>query len=451
VAFSFDKANEEYSFTIRLANENKWTKAFTKKAILEYKKFMYLAATSDKMVSPSEIVDVVWHQHLIFTKSYRDFCLLLGKQIQHIPSTHNPEEFEKFRDAKKQTEEIYIQNFGEQPKDIWQYREMFDILGLEKAKLPASEIFHTAILVIMALVFPIYYLLRPVYLGIEGSQFLLIYITLIMLVGLVLYLYNGAYYRALLRRLSKESFVFNLHPLELLYMFTGSVPLMLHSYVHQLIGENKIRILDDAKLTLDEKATAVNAEENNIFKLLSLSKHTSYALLLQTLSSKHIFKNIGESVDAFKAYFQDSKAFTRLYSVNFILLGATFLIGFVRLIMGIQKGKPVMYLVIILLMLVVYSYKYLKQLGRHLFTTTIPDYYKVKLAPILESDAKLKGHSYVLSTAFIAASYLDLPDEYRKSPNSNTYCGSGCGSNSSGGCGGGCGGGGCGGCGGCGG
>ena len=66
----------------------------TQKAIEEYKKFMYLAATSNQMVSPSEIVDIVWHQHLIFTNSYSDFCNLLGKRIEHIPSTHNKSEFE---------------------------------------------------------------------------------------------------------------------------------------------------------------------------------------------------------------------------------------------------------------------------------------------------------------------------------------------------------------------
>ena len=97
LAFELDSPMSEYGFSTRLAAENYWTKDFAAKAILEYKKFMYLAATSDFMVSPSEIVDIVWHQHLIFTQSYVDFCNLLGKQIQHIPSTHNKEECKKVR------------------------------------------------------------------------------------------------------------------------------------------------------------------------------------------------------------------------------------------------------------------------------------------------------------------------------------------------------------------
>src|SRR6185369_5745851 len=100
-AFDLDDPISEYGFSTRLAAENFWTQDFTRKAILEYKKFMYLAGTSSFMVSPSEIVDTVWHQHLIFTKSYADLCDLIGKAIQHIPSTHNREDFEKFQQAKE--------------------------------------------------------------------------------------------------------------------------------------------------------------------------------------------------------------------------------------------------------------------------------------------------------------------------------------------------------------
>jgi hypothetical protein len=100
IEFDFDNPPSEYGFSTRLANENYWTKDFTVKAILAYKKFMYLAATSEVMVSPSETIDIVWHQHLIFTQSYQEFCDLIGKQVQHIPSTHNKQDFSKFKQAK---------------------------------------------------------------------------------------------------------------------------------------------------------------------------------------------------------------------------------------------------------------------------------------------------------------------------------------------------------------
>jgi hypothetical protein len=133
--YDLDSPVSEYGFSTRLASENYWTKNFTHKAIVEYKKFMYLAGTSDMMVSPSEIIDVVWHQHLIFTQSYTNFCDLIGKQIQHVPSTHNHAEAEKFKQAKERTKKFYTESFGEQPAEIWDYAGMFESLHLAKAQI----------------------------------------------------------------------------------------------------------------------------------------------------------------------------------------------------------------------------------------------------------------------------------------------------------------------------
>ena len=81
LAFEIGSKNLDYSFGIRLGIENKWSLQFTQNAITEYKKFMFLASVSDEMVSPSPVVDEVWHLHLLDSKSYSDFCKLLGKKI----------------------------------------------------------------------------------------------------------------------------------------------------------------------------------------------------------------------------------------------------------------------------------------------------------------------------------------------------------------------------------
>lgn len=123
-AFALDIPSDTYGFSTRLADENGWSIKFTQRAIIEYKKFMYLAATAGQMVSPSDVVDIVWHQHLIFTNAYHDFAKVLGKRIEHIPSTHNPEEREKFEFARKRTQKLYEEHFGEQPADIWKYKSL---------------------------------------------------------------------------------------------------------------------------------------------------------------------------------------------------------------------------------------------------------------------------------------------------------------------------------------
>ena len=199
--FDFDIPPSEYGFTIRLANENYWTKAFTELAILEYRKFMYLAATSDMMVSPSEIVDTVWHQHLIFTQSYSSFCTLIGKQIQHIPSTHNREEFEKFRQAKERTQELYTSVFGEQPKSIWEYHGMFESLNLDKAKFKIRTFLVFGILCFIALVAPCYFLLRPIYVEIHNPYFIIAFIALCLLTFAGLEFYNRNQLKKITKRI----------------------------------------------------------------------------------------------------------------------------------------------------------------------------------------------------------------------------------------------------------
>ena len=107
--FDLDAPLSEYGFSTRLINENYWTTDFAHTAIIEYKKFMYLAAVSAEMVSPSPIVDIVWHQHLVFTHSYDKFCEILGKKIAHVPSTHNKADFKNFFQAKQRTQKLYLE------------------------------------------------------------------------------------------------------------------------------------------------------------------------------------------------------------------------------------------------------------------------------------------------------------------------------------------------------
>ena len=58
-------------------------------AIFEFKRYMALAALSDKtlgMVSP--LVDEVWHQFILFTRHYTKFCQeVFGYYVHHLPAT----------------------------------------------------------------------------------------------------------------------------------------------------------------------------------------------------------------------------------------------------------------------------------------------------------------------------------------------------------------------------
>src|SRR6218665_2909699 len=243
--FDFDDPPSEYGFTTRLANENYWTKAFTDLAILEYKKFMYLAATSEMMVSPSEIVDIVWHQHLIFTQSYQSFCTLLGKQIQHIPSTHNRDEFEKFSQAKERTQKLYSTIFGEQPKSIWEFHGMFESLNLEKSKFKIRTFLVFGILGFIALIMPFYFLLKPFYVEINNPYFVIGFIALCIFTFAGLEFYNRKALKNIARGFNQDSFIYQLEPYELVYLKTQKLDNIINGTMNELIDKNIIFINTD--------------------------------------------------------------------------------------------------------------------------------------------------------------------------------------------------------------
>src|SRR6478735_8699456 len=81
--FELDDNASPMTFTDRLAQENGWTHEFAIRAILEYKKFIFLICISNQPLTPSDEVDQVWHLHLLYTHSYwKEFCpLVLKKEI----------------------------------------------------------------------------------------------------------------------------------------------------------------------------------------------------------------------------------------------------------------------------------------------------------------------------------------------------------------------------------
>jgi hypothetical protein len=130
--FSIDNPESLRTFNGTLASEQRWSSKFTGRAIEEYKRFMILAAISDKEVTPSEIVDQVWHKHLQYSSNYRDeLCgRVLGKLIDHNPGDGRSSE-SRYIAQYVDTLLLYKATFGENPPgDIWPLsgaaRSLFD-------------------------------------------------------------------------------------------------------------------------------------------------------------------------------------------------------------------------------------------------------------------------------------------------------------------------------------
>ncbi|HBJ37276.1 MAG TPA: hypothetical protein DDZ51_21490 [Planctomycetaceae bacterium] len=80
-------------------------------------KFLSLVARhADLTLTPAHRVDLVWHEFILFTRLYGDFCQeQFGKFIHHTPSGTHKEN----RDQFETTLQLYQTRFGSPPLLFW--------------------------------------------------------------------------------------------------------------------------------------------------------------------------------------------------------------------------------------------------------------------------------------------------------------------------------------------
>ncbi|MFT3979719.1 MAG: hypothetical protein QM687_04560 [Ferruginibacter sp.] len=446
LAFDLDDPQGEYGFSIRLANENYWTKNFTSQAILEYKKFMYLAAASDQMVAPSPVVDTVWHQHLIFTQSYSAFCGLIGKQVQHIPSTHNKEDFQKFRLAKERAKKEYEEVFGKQPGNTWHYGDMYDGLHLEKAKTKLRTVIIWGLLALIVLIAPFYFILKPLYIHIDNPYFIIGFLLLAAICFVLLEIYNRQKLKAIVLLADKDAFIFNLNPDELLFLQTGKTDGAIHMAVNELVKNNSIEVhADDNSLELQNEWAAPSVQQLQVAAQLNEMGRVQYASLFNVLKLKPVFRNAANCMNACKKYFIKSKKFGRLFGTNLVIFLLLLLLCATRLFTGITREKPVVLITVVLIILLACIALYLARLTQLVASYTVPALYKSQIIPGNAADSGKQWDYFLFGQNALAATFapLLLYSSISAGPGGSSAgscissCGSSCGSSCSscGGCG----------------
>ena len=131
------------AFANKIMKKHRLPRAFTFRAIEEYKKFVYLGVISDFIVTPSKYIDLIWHEHLLFSKAYREFC----NEVIHYQFDHQPElissedQTELFTVQYLETLDLYRKEFGMEPPDnIWGTpkfdKERIDAVPKSKRKSP---------------------------------------------------------------------------------------------------------------------------------------------------------------------------------------------------------------------------------------------------------------------------------------------------------------------------
>jgi len=110
------------TFTDKLAREQGWSRARAEAVCEEYRRFLYLAATSPDPVSPSETIDRCWHLHLTYSRHYWEVLCgaILKRPLHHDPSAGGAAEDARHADQYRRTLDAYRATFFvEPPASVW--------------------------------------------------------------------------------------------------------------------------------------------------------------------------------------------------------------------------------------------------------------------------------------------------------------------------------------------
>ncbi len=110
------------AFADKLRRKLGWSRHFALRAIDEYRKYVYLGMISDFPVTPPKVIDQVWHEHLLFTRGYREFCAeVLRRDFDHHPElVPIDEQTAAFQAQYLATCELYRTEFDrEPPTEFW--------------------------------------------------------------------------------------------------------------------------------------------------------------------------------------------------------------------------------------------------------------------------------------------------------------------------------------------
>lgn len=473
-----DNNNAVFDFSARLSKENGWTRAFTARAIQEYKRFLLLAIHAGHPVTPAEAVDQVWHLHLVYTRFYwQDLCAqVLGRPLHHEPTAGGLDESAKFHLQYERTLASYRRIFGtEPPADIWPSAEECFKPKLNRwvdvsrhwavpkptwlKHLRPRYVIPAAAAVVLALTMAGCSELNVFdYRGEEFLKFYLVGFGLAFLASLLL-LHSARADRQ--ERLSDEPLT---DPYEIAFLGGGGRR-MVDAALAALFTRGLLK-LDTPK---NGRATIGAAHDGDDTDLHSFERHVWRALPTGSKTEvRHVRKALIPATQAMQEslaergyVFQPSKL-TRLCWFAALPMLFMLIVGAYKVWIGISRDKPVILLIVCLFISVLVLCLRMSLMrkrtaaGQALWDRLR---HKRRINPLVERDGRhvLDPTLVAMSVAIAGSAALATPSFqplhnviHYQAPGSGGGCGSGgCGGSSGGGgCGGGCGGGGCGGCGG---
>lgn len=453
ISYNLAGLGGSFSFIDKLMQEEGWSRSFAEGAILEYKRFCYLAKISGHPVSPSETVDTVWHLHLLYTEEYwNNFCPnVMQRTFHHHPSLGGAAESRKHSLWYADTIASYERIFRELPPEkYWpplnaRFNKAGGVRnGSQKFRYMMSAILLFGIAILIFFSSAEASVLDPL-LAIPGPRFLIGYILFLLVafslaVGLPHYLQEATR--------GEKAKTGGLSTAAIAYLNGGRKQMILACMAEL---EEAEAITGDDKLGLTARPNAGIAALSEPARALwheIASKHVNG--YLPKLSKAE--RAIGEDLIKRKLLFnKDQSLFVRI--IPGALLIISLVIGIIRLFNGFYHSRPVGFLgvtLIIATFLAIEIYKHLPILtgaGKSFLDSQKRRNERLKIAARKGEGAlaiALFG-SASLTQCVLSRAYADSLRPSGYSGLSSGGCGSSCGGSS---CSGGCGGGGCGGCGG---
>ncbi len=449
-AHPFERGDGSLDFLAKLARQQGWSREVARAAIEEYRKFCFLAARAGHAVTPSEEVDQVWHLHLTCTRDYWEvFCpRVLGFALHHEGSDGRADTRQRHRQDYAHTLASYQRWFGVAPEALWPTSvRRFDaaaswrwVDGRRYWLLPRPSRpdwrrwtagLSALVVAPMALALP----LNP--LDWSGPQFLLLYVTLLLLA------LGGAWvWRRRLGDNGRTGDASGLGAVEIAYL-AGGVPRALDAGVAELMaggalrweGERAVRGEQPAPPGLlgDIHTLVVNSQ--GYAGLQTASRRAGWPLqaLQRTLERRGLLLD------------PDAERRARLLP-TLLPLGVA-LLGVAKLVVGVARAKPIGGLLLLVIVTLFAAWRFaagrvarsragdraLAQLRqRHAHATRAPREKDLALAVALAGTSALAGTAY--------AAYHDVRSPGSGSAGSSSDSGSGCSSDSGGSCSSGCGG-----------
>lgn len=446
--FCVDDPSAPFKFSDKLAREQRWTPAFTSRAVQEYKRFIFLCCVSPTGASPSPVVDQVWHLHLTYTENYwKRFCAeTLEREIHHHPSRGGAAEKEKHQRWYADTLRLYRETFEEDPPtDIWPPAEPVPpatppLPDTEPLRFGSSYAQDLYLLIIPLLLPPFFGAAHPF--ALPGRDFLLFYGVL--LAATVWYLLRVRSRKKIrIAQALAAADVQEANPFQVARFVYGHHK-ALETAVVDLVSKGILVADSNGELMFfPGKCDEFTLAQNPL--ALNLLRHHTGA---QPLRMKDVHGYDNEDLTYHDGLALLYRRVTAPDAFVFLVTGGVLLLGLARMVQGLSNGYPVTYLQLLLFGWLMAAIALISALSaKKLLQQSVAEGYRQKAFSFANAEPMLARFLF-LGTAALAGTYAyaHLAQTFRRenadngTSSSASGCGSSCGSSCGGGCGG-CGGG----------